>query len=204
MSNSVSYRISHETRYRYSEPVAICQNQLRMTPRPFSRKFSAVECHWVETAIDPEPDVIDVHADYFGNQVVSFSIESLHRVLVVNVKSEVTVHQHELLPGGDSKPWEQIVSDIQSYGDARWFEVQEYMHDSPRIRRSGEFADYARKAFTPDRPILEAALELTRQIHDDFKYDVAATHVHSTTEEAFQLKAGVCQDCPSGPRRRRC
>lgn len=37
-------------------------------------------------------------------------------------------------------------------------------------------------------------MDLTRRIHGDFKYDTAATHVHSTTEEAFKLRAGVCQD----------
>ena len=84
----------------------------------------------METSIDPKPDAIDVHADYFGNQVVSFSIESLHQMLVVNVKSEVTVHQHGQLPSDDLMPWEQVAREIRSCDDPRWFEVQEYVQDS--------------------------------------------------------------------------
>ncbi len=83
---------------------------------------------------------------------------------------------------------------IQRFEDPRWFEAQEYLNNSPRVRRGETFADYARKSFTPERPILEAILDLTQRIRDDFKYDTTATHVHSTTEEAFKLRAGVCQD----------
>jgi transglutaminase-like putative cysteine protease len=41
---------------------------------------------------------------------------------------------------------------------------------------------------------VEAAVDLTRRIHTDFKYDSTVTDVNTTTEEALELKAGVCQD----------
>lgn len=165
-----------------------------MTPRTFSRRFSGVECHSVDTFIDPTPDVIDDHTDYFGNRVVSFSIESLHQMLVVKVTSEVTVYHRGWLPGDHPARWEQVAADIRNFHDSRWLELQEYLQNSPRIRRGSAFAEYAGKSFTPDRPIHEAALDLTQRIHDDFSYDNAATDVHSTTEEAFEKRAGVCQD----------
>ena len=145
-------------------------------------------------AIEPEPDVTLEHTDYFGNRVVSFAIESLHRQLVVTVRSEVTVRQHAVLIGQTSPCWEQVCRQIADRSDPRWMEAQEYLFDSPRIRRAEAFAQYARKSFTSDRPIIEAALDLTKRINADFKYDTKATDVNTTTEEAFRLRAGVCQD----------
>jgi transglutaminase-like putative cysteine protease len=174
--------------------VAICQNQLRMVPRAIASPLLSVECHWSQTMIEPEPDVVLEHTDYFGNQVVSFAIESLHWQLVVLVRSGVTVQQHQSPDELVSPPWQQVSGGLAGGHDPRWLEIQEFLYDSPRIRRGIGFADYARKSFASGRPVLEAALELTRRIHADFKYDTTATDVNTTTEEAFELRAGVCQD----------
>ncbi len=194
MTTSAHYRMTHRTHYRYSEPVAICQNQLRMMPRSMSGPLSSVECHWAQATIDPEPDVVLEHTDYFGNRVVSFAIESLHRALVVLVRSDVTVQQHELPSPAASPSWQQISSRVKNCQDARWLEAQEYLFDSPRVRRAVGFAEYAQRSFADGRPIVEAAVDLTKRIHHDFKYDTRVTEVHTTTEEAFKLRAGVCQD----------
>ena len=163
-------------------------------PRSMSRRISGVDCHWVKTKIEPLPDVVNEHTDYFGNRVVSFAIESLHRRLVVTVRSEVSVSQRENVSDRDSLAWEQISNQVISCQDGRWFEAQEYLFDSPRIRRDDSFTKYAKQSFTNNRPIIEAALDLTKRVHDDFKYDITATDVHTTTEQAFALRAGVCQD----------
>ncbi len=194
MTTSARYRITHQTRYRYSEPVAICQNQLRMMPRWMTYRHSGVECHHVETAIDPEPDVLLEHIDYFGNRVISFAIEALHRHLVVTVQSEVTVHQDHVAADKPSPKWEQVCRRVTLCEDPRWKEAQEFIFDSPRIRRSDAFAQYARKSFTEERPVIEAAMDLTKRVHADFRYDTAATDVNTTTEDAFRMRAGVCQD----------
>lgn len=143
--------------------------------------------------IDPEPDVMLEHTDYFGNRVVSFAIESLHRQLEVVVQSDLTVQKQEFDLEA-SLPWQQISSQVTSGADQRWLEAQEYVFDSPRVRRDAEYADYAKKSFTDQRPIVEAAVDLTKRIYDDFDYDTKATDVNTTTEEAFKLRAGVCQD----------
>lgn len=194
MPESARYRIAHRTAYQYSEPVAICQNQLRMMPRTISGAVSSVQCHFVETIIDPQPDVLIEHDDYFGNRVVAFAIESLHRELTVAVHSEVTVSQRDATNGGLSGSWTRLIEQIAGCEDKRWMEAQEYLFDSPRVRRRESFAEYARKSFKNDLTVLEASLDLTRRIHADFKYDVSATDVNTSTEEAFDGRAGVCQD----------
>jgi transglutaminase-like putative cysteine protease len=42
--------------------------------------------------------------------------------------------------------------------------------------------------------VLEAALDLTRRIHRDFRYDSDATSVATPVDEVFRLRRGVCQD----------
>ncbi len=194
MTNRSHYRIRHRTLYEYSEAVAICQNQLRMMPRPISTRVFEVELHWVQVKILPEPEHFQEHVDYYGNRVLSFSIESPHRKLKVELESQVTVTEHEPVSKIDSPPWREVAEAIDGRFDRDWLATQEFLFNSPRIVRGKKFADYARKSFPEGRPIVEAAIDLTRRIHEDFKYDTTATDVSSTTEQAFELRAGVCQD----------
>jgi transglutaminase-like putative cysteine protease len=144
--------------------------------------------------ITPTPDVVEQHDDYFGNHVYSFVIESLHKTLDVEVQSDVTVYCEEAVTTEPSPRWQDVAERVQQCVDAGWFEVQEFCFDSPRIARHESFADYARQSFSEGRAIVEAATELTQRIHDDFRYDTTATTVSTSTQEAFRLKAGVCQD----------
>lgn len=193
MTDSSRYRISHKTHYRYSSPVAICQNQLRMMPRPLETHTTQVQCHDVGVRIDPKPTVQEEHTDYYGNRVVSFAIESLHRELTVTVTSDVTIAQRPNRTA-ESLNWETLSKQIADCSDARWLESQEFTFDSPRIACSNVFAAYAQESFLPGKTMIQAAIDLTRRVHLDFKYDSTATDVHTSTEEAFELKAGVCQD----------
>ncbi|MGI9472760.1 MAG: transglutaminase family protein [Rubripirellula sp.] len=192
MTSSARYRITHQTRYQYSSPVAICQNQLRMMPRSFADLRSSVDCDFATATIAPEPTAISEHEDYFGNRIISFAIETLHRELVVTVRSEVSVH-HQTVETANTA-WENVRDAIQSLQDRDWYQAQEYLYDSPRIQRGEQFSAYALESFSAGRDIVEANLELTQRIHDDFRYDTTATHVGTPTEEAFTRRAGVCQD----------
>jgi transglutaminase-like putative cysteine protease len=187
---STRYRITHRTKYQYPDPVAICQNQLRMFPRSFGN----VVCHAVDWQITPEPDSVERHFDYFGNDVFSFAIESVHRRLEVVVRSEVSVNTRPI-PAADQAPtWEQLIEAILAGTDSQWLQVEEFLYDSPQVPRDQPFADYAGKSFPAGRSVLEAALDLTRRIHHDFRYDPEATHVNTPVHDVLRIKAGVCQD----------
>lgn len=190
MTASARYQITHRTSYRYPEPVALCQNQLRMKPR----NFSNVECHRVDCRIGPEPDAIEEHTDYFGNQVVTFAIESVHRQLDVTVESDVTVRRKDMPADTSILPWDAVAKLVDESNAPEWWTTQEFSFDSPRVARGECFAAYARSSFSPHRSVADAAVELTKRINQDFKYDTAATDVHTSTPEVFDLRAGVCQD----------
>lgn len=194
MSSFARYKISHRTRYQYSAPVAICQNQLRMSPRSFSDRLVQVECHRSQTTILPEPDFVDQHQDYFGNNVYTFSIESSHQELDVHIESEVTVHREDWPELDSPISWSSVMDEIASSQNRSHDGVKEFCFDSPRIQRHPRFAEYASASFADGRSIDEAVMHLTRKIHQEFRYDTLATDVDTSTEQAFEQKAGVCQD----------
>ncbi len=163
-------------------------------PHSMSHTLTRVDCHYVKTNIRPEPDVMEQHQDYFGNSVYTFAIEAVHQELDVTVQSEVTVHHDEWPAGKRSVPWSEIVKGVPSGADVRWYEVQEFCFDSPRVSRHQRYADYALLSFTDDRDAFAATLDLTERLNRDFKYDTTATDVNTPTDTAFDIKAGVCQD----------
>lgn len=55
-------------------------------------------------------------------------------------------------------------------------------------------ASYALASFPPRRCLLEAVLDLTQRIHQDFTFDPKATEVRTPVSEVFEIRRGVCQD----------
>jgi len=186
----MQYKISHITTYQYSSPVRVCHNYVMLTPR---EEFP-VECHSYRLVIRPTPQVAARRKDSFGNTVHSFSIEENHRQLVVNASSRVTVLPLTFPKPESTEKWDAVQKGIAEQTDPDWLAACRFVYDSPRIRRGGEFREFALQSFKPGRPILQAALELNERIHKHFKYDPLATTVSTTPEVAFKQKKGVCQD----------
>ena len=145
-------------------------------------------------SIKPQPQLMNRREDYFGNQIHAFSIEESHKQLVVSATGRVDLELETLPPIERSLPWESVRDSVLQQTDPRWLDACQFRFDSPRIAASPSFAQYAQVSFPKGRPILEAAIDLMARIHSDFAYDTAATHVHTPTEEAFELRRGVCQD----------
>lgn len=185
------YRIVHRTDYQYPQSVAVCQNEVRMSPRTIGH----VICHQNKIATDPHPTWAGSHIDYFGNPVVSFSIEAMHDALVVTSESHVTVQRPDYLnhleDDSIDAAWDQVAA-----GSADWVvdQVDEFVYPSPRIVLTPAMRDYAAVSLVAGRGIVAAALDLTRRIHEDFKYDPTATTVTTPVSESFKMRRGVCQD----------
>lgn len=184
------YAIKHRTRYLYHDSVAICQNQLMMTPRDMQR----VCCNDVMVDIQPRPTLQYTHADYFGNPIQTFSIEMSHKELSVTVSSDVEVTAVTYPAPAATVPWELVRDAIAEGKDTHWFDIAEFKYASSMVLVGKDYAQYALQSFLPGRPILEAALDLTKRVNRDFKYDRTVTDVTTRSEQSFKLKAGVCQD----------
>jgi transglutaminase-like putative cysteine protease len=57
-----------------------------------------------------------------------------------------------------------------------------------------DIAAYAAQSFAKGRPVLDAAFDLTRRVHKDFKFDPTATDVSTPIAQVFRQRRGVCQD----------
>ncbi|MEQ8788642.1 MAG: transglutaminase family protein [Pirellulaceae bacterium] len=184
------YKITHRTTYTYSEPVPVCHNQVLLTPRddPHQR------CRWHSLLIRPKPAHTLRRRDNYGNHVHAFSIETNHRKLEVTASSRVQVAPRTPPDSVTSRPWEEVVRSVRQQTAADWLEACQFVFDSQAIQAREELAQYAAQSFTPARPIVEAVIDFTGRIKNEFKYDTKATHVGTTTEEAFRLRRGVCQD----------
>lgn len=184
------FHISHTTHYVYGAPVSLCHSIAHLKPRetPYQR------CLKSHARVSPWPSVSREHRDLFGNRVNYFSVQQAHGELEVSAVSEVEVSAPPPLDAAASPPWEQVRERLHEARDAMSLAARMFAMPSPAIPTQAEALAYARIAFTPGRPVLEAARELMARIYTEFEYDPAATGVATPLAEVLAERHGVCQD----------
>lgn len=185
---TLHYRLDHTTRFRYGSPVSVCHNTLCLTPR--SGPHQSVRAP--RLVIRPKPTTTVKRTDAFGNVVHAFSIETAHESLEIRARSRVSVDPVELPT--TTPAWDAVATGVQAQTDPRWLEAVPFVFDSPLVRRRESVRAYAADLFPAGRPVLEAALEFNTRIHSDFEYKSGATQVNTHSDQAFEIRRGVCQD----------
>ena len=84
---AMRYRVTHHSRYNYTEPVSLCHNLAHLLPRDHSYQ----RCLKTDLSVDPLPSARHGRKDFFGNHVVYFSIQQPHTVLNVIATSEIEI-----------------------------------------------------------------------------------------------------------------
>jgi transglutaminase-like putative cysteine protease len=186
----MKYEVTHRTTYHYSEPVTLGHNSTHLTPRTLPRQ----RCLANRLAILPVPSCQRNWIDYFGNHVNYFTVEEEHRELTVTAISEVAMESAQPPAVSPAGTWEEARDAIRRRRDSIDIAAAPFSFDSPCVGRDDRLASYAAISFTPGRPLLEAALDLTCRIFHEFKYDPTATSVSTPTMEVFEKRRGVCQD----------
>jgi transglutaminase-like putative cysteine protease len=74
------------------------------------------------------------------------------------------------------------------------FEAAEFALDSLLAPRAPALADWARRAAEANEGVVELALALMHQVHEEFDYLPQSTSVTTGALEALALRHGVCQD----------
>ena len=162
----VQYEVVHTTEYDYSESVAVSHHLARLSPRALPHQ----ECLHHDLQIEPAPAVMTTHTDYFGNAVTFFAMQGAHKRLTVRARSRwrcrprACRRRRTRHRGRRSPTARRCRSRRWSFCSTR--------RSSPA---SAELAAYARASFPPGRPLLDAVLELTRRIHEEFTFDPKAT-----------------------------
>jgi transglutaminase-like putative cysteine protease len=184
------YAISHQTAYRYNNAVSVSHHLVRLTPRelPYQR------CLGYNLTTEPISALAEGHRDYFGNIVNFVSIEGPHRHLVVESHCEVEVNPRSVVSPEATPPWESVreLCRGDTYNSAG--EACEFSFPSPLIPLLPVLGSYAASAFRRGTPLLEAGIQLMRQIHTDFEFAPETTTVATPLEQVFRQRRGVCQD----------
>ncbi len=184
------YRITHTTKYAYSEPAPVCHNEIRLSPREDARQ----RCEEHNLLIKPDPANLGSRVDYFGNRLNFFSILEPHRRLTVTAITRMDVGANAVPDAATSPCWESVRDALRQDLSPAGLADFQFVFDSPRVKSACVLTGYAAESFPPRRPIMAAVLDLTGRIHEQFTYDPKATTVHTPLEEVFATRRGVCQD----------
>jgi transglutaminase-like putative cysteine protease len=183
------YEIRHRTTYDYESKVTFARCVLRLTP-PSSASQTVLRSG---VTISPTPARTVSRIGAFDEATLTVLIDNPHEELVIEARSRVEVH-----PARDTLPFSMAWEAVRARGFAGASLASDapasFLYPTRRTPITPEITDYARKSFTPEREIVEAAADLMTRMHRDFIYDGDATSVSTPAAEAFAKKRGVCQD----------
>jgi transglutaminase-like putative cysteine protease len=186
----MTYDLTHTTTYDYVNSVSLSHHVVRLHPRNLGRQ----KCFRNKLQIQPGPAVMQTHRDYFGNDVTFVTIEGPHKHLAITSRSRIELQPLPSPVSSETPDWEMVRDQCLTPGPNETMEARELLFPSPRIKLQPEFREFALPSFPTDRPVLEAVLDLTHRIHEDFKFDPKATTVATPLEQVMKTRRGVCQD----------
>ena len=184
------YDVRHETKFTYAQVVSISQHVMHLMPRetPRQRRLD------FSLQIEPEPAQQSSTEDYFGNTVHFMTMQAPHERLRVESRSRVEVIEPESpISLAAAPPWEDVAAKLKASAKDS-FEAQPFAFDSPYIVSGSEPRAYALASFAPGRSILEATMELTSRIFNEFEYKGGVSDVSTPVHRVLKMRKGVCQD----------
>lgn len=178
---SMQLRISHRTGFSYGGGAAASYNEARMTPLINSDQFVLSS----DLDVSPVPWSFS-YVDYWGTLVTAFELHERHDELTVTANSTVTVDR--AAPSPDQLTWQDLDDPVLR---DQWCEMLEMSHwvdtgDDLAARVRDIRADSANPGV-----FVRSVCEL---LYDEIEYIAGATEVTTVAEQAWDAKAGVCQD----------
>lgn len=190
-ATEVRYRVSHRTTYEYSSPMTDGYTVAYVLPRPTPQQM----VERVTVDVDPEPDERDEHIDAFGNRVLQLGVHHQHRSLSVHAMSAVAVEPMKI--GDNGPPWESVVAAVTACRGGEALAVRPFAGGVPMVTADEDresLRSLVAVAFTPGRPIVDAARAFCHEIFSTFEYDPAFTDVSTPLSAVLAARRGVCQD----------
>jgi transglutaminase-like putative cysteine protease len=184
------YQVTHRTTYVYGEQVEVGHTVAHLRPRELDHQH--VESAAVD--VEPGPAFTRESLDAFGNHVTYVAVEQAHDRLEVVGRSRVEVTARPLPTEPWASPWEDAVAATDADCSRAGLLARECRLGSPRVDRHPDLAAFAATAFTPGRPLGEAAAELTTTIFEDFEFLPGTTDVTTPVLQVLSARRGVCQD----------
>lgn len=184
------YHINHTTNYQYSNSVSLCHNLAHLAARTCAWQT----CVRHELRVSTTPAVSISRADYFGNLANFFTVQEPHKKLEVTAINVVKVHPRPTPDPRGTLPWEEAGRRLRTCRDRETLDAYEFAFDSHYVKRDPALAGYAAPSFTPGRPLLDAAIDLTGRIFREFTFDPTGRSFDTPLPELLVARRGVCQD----------
>jgi transglutaminase-like putative cysteine protease len=174
------HRIVHKTSIGYVKRSLASYNELRMTPATEPGQTT------LESRLRVRPMTWShVYRDYWGAHVTAMEAIGEHPSLDIEATSTVERSSSTQLPPPGS--W----GDLQ---DPKLLDtLVEYVVLSERTRPADELAELATEARN-SRPPRDTALHICHLVQERMTYQTGVTNVHSTAQDAWRERRGVCQD----------
>ncbi|MBG0799655.1 transglutaminase family protein [Methylocystis sp. L43] len=184
------YDIAHRTIYKYDAPVASARCAMRLIPR--NDRGQTLLSHRIE--LSPSAEILNERIDFHGNRVCEARILKPHTRLQIALAARVAVERAPPPAPALTPAWENVRNAAYAADSLAASSPAHYIYASRFAPLFDAATHYARESFSPGRPILEGAIDLTQRIHADFAYDPDATHIATPIAQAFERRRGVCQD----------
>jgi transglutaminase-like putative cysteine protease len=179
--------ITHETRYRYNPAVQTAQHVAHL--QPSNTPGQKVLSHRLHI----EPDArVQHHIDAFLNHRAYWALTNPHDGLLVRAESQIETTPVPTAPAPQS--WESVRAHFRYRGGQPGDVHSGLVFGSHHAPVHEAFLAYAQPSFTPGRPLMQAAQELTARMHRDFRYEAQSTDINTPALQALQERRGVCQD----------
>lgn len=186
MAAARTYRVTHTTTYTYSEDVAVSYGRAHLLPRTAHGQAVVAS----DLVVDPAPEELREHLDFFGNASTYYVVHHPHRELVVSARSDVRVDR--TVPEVSTLDQHTCVSARAALGSDA--DAQSFVLASPLVRRLSSIDEYAAATLADHRPLGSALTELVGRIHADFAYVSGSTSVNTRLTDVMHHHRGVCQD----------
>jgi transglutaminase-like putative cysteine protease len=176
-SESLTYAVWHHTTLRYTEPVALSFNEVRMRPRDRGSQRTLAFSLLSNPAAVPRSRI-----DYFGNYVHRVDVTTAHEVLefVVDAVVQNSEPRRRRLPAWSA---DSLAADPRL----------EYVLPSRRVPLAAVTRSLWRE-WNGDDVSFDAVLATAQRIPQELRYVTGATTVESSIEDLLAGGAGVCQD----------
>lgn len=176
--------ILHRTRFNYGASVRESFNEARLQPVTTDGQT----CHSFLLKVLPTSK-LSHYLDFYLNYVHLFEITQAHTELTVEANSTVTTPDVPgLAAAATPSPLDQIGACV------RLDRCYDFLQSSTYVEVGADLWRLAVDATAGQTDAWQAAQAIMRYIHREFRYQPAATHVHTHMRDVIQARAGVCQD----------
>ncbi|GEE01005.1 transglutaminase-like protein [Gordonia spumicola] len=173
-------RIVHTTGFSYTAPVSSSYNEARLTPR------SDIRQNVVASHIETSPSVRQYrYTDYWGTTVTAFDVHTAHDRL--EVTGTTVVETEAQTPAVETVDWAGLTDAAIVDGLDEMLGATAYTPFAPELT---VFAGRITEGLSP----AESVDAVIAAVHAEISYRPGSTGVYSTALDAWERRAGVCQD----------